>query len=386
VTLRNKFANGSPMVVLIKKVIANFFSPSVAVSQKELLRAFIGTSLGLLVAAMLSRWALGGHAVVMWLVAPMGATAIIIFALPSSPLAQPWPVLCGHAASAFAGVTCAITIPDPAIAATVAGAGAMMLMFLLRCLHPPGGATALLAVILHITSYQYIVFPVLVNAALLVLVGVFFNNATGRPYPHRTKSANPAASENGRFSSADLDVALARYNQILDVSKEDLTELLHHAELAAYQRNLGNLRCAGIMSPKPLTVKLDTSLDAAWRLMRQHSIKALPVTDDAQHILGIITVADFMRQIDADEHSELDENLQNLLQRSESDISDQSIVRQIMMKQVQTIHQNKFVIELVPLFSQAGHRHIPVTDSQNKLVGIITQSDLIRALYRAVSA
>ncbi len=354
-------------------------------NNKELLRAFIGASLGIVITAMLSRWLLGSSHV-MWLVAPMGATAIIIFGLPASPLAQPWAVLCGHAVSAFAGVTCAITVADPAAAATLSVASAMVLMLLLRCLHPPGGATALLAVVLSFTSYQFVLFPVLLNAGLLVLVGVFYNTATGHRYPHRANLGITPKAEHGRFSTADLDVALNRYNQILDVSRDDLSVLLHHAELAAYQRNLGNLRCMDIMSPDPLTVNLDTSLDATWRLLREYRIKALPVTDDTKHILGIITVADFIRQIDADNHNEMQGNLQTLLQRNETDVSDKPLAGQIMAQQVQTINQNKHAIELVPIFSEAGHRHIPVTDDENKLVGIITQSDLIRALYHAVSA
>ena len=244
----------------------------------------------------------------------------------------------------------------------------------------------MLAVILHMTSYKFALFPVLLNASLLVIVGVFYNNLTGRRYPHRPNLAVAPSVEFNRFSSADLDVALARYNQILDVSRDDLTALLHHAELAAYQRNLGDLRCADIMSPDPLAVQFGTPLDEAWRLMRQHKVKALPVIDRSRRIVGIITVADFMRQIDLESHSGLGVRLKTFLQRSGTSHSDKSeVVGQIMTRRVQVTNLTKHAIELVPLFSKAGHRHIPVIDHENRLVGIITQSDLIRALYRAVS-
>ena len=374
------------MVLLTKNFFSGFFSSPLPVDNKELLRAFFGASLGLAVTAVFSRWLLDGSVPVTWLVAPMGATAIIVFALPASPMAQPWAVLCGNSVSALAGVTCANLIADPAIAATAAVGSALALMFLLRCLHPPGGATALLTVILHMTSYKFAFFPVLLNASLLVIVGVFYNNLTGRRYPHRLNLAVAPSAEFNRFSSADLDVALARYNQILDVSRDDLTALLHHAELAAYQRNLGDLRCADIMSPDPLAVQFGTPLDEAWRLMRQHKVKALPVIDRSRRIVGIITVADFMRQIDLESHSGLGVRLKTFLQRSGTSHSDKSeVVGQIMTRRVQVTNLTKHAIELVPLFSKAGHRHIPVIDHENRLVGIITQSDLIRALYRAVS-
>ena len=374
------------MVLALKNFFSGFFLSPLPVDNKELWRAFFGASLGLAVTAVFSRWLLDGSVPVTWLVAPMGASAIIVFALPASPMAQPWAVLGGNAVSALAGVMCANAIADPALAATVAVGSALALMFLLRCLHPPGGATALLAVILHMTSYKFALFPVLLNAGLLVIVGVFYNNLTGRRYPHRPNLAVAPPTEFNRFSSADLDVALARYNQILDVSRDDLTALLHHAELAAYQRNLGDLRIADIMSPDPLAVQFGTPLDEAWRLMRQRKVKALPVIDRSRRIVGIVTLADFMRQIDLENHSGLGVRLKTFLQRSGTSHSDKSeVVGQIMTRRVQVTNLNKHAIELVPLFSKAGHRHIPVIDHENRLVGIITQSDLIRALYRAVS-
>ena len=374
------------MVLALKNFFSGFFLSPLPVDNKELWRAFFGASLGLAVTAVFSRWLLDGSVPVTWLVAPMGASAIIVFALPASPMAQPWAVLGGNAVSALAGVMCANAIADPALAATVAVGSALALMFLLRCLHPPGGATALLAVILHMTSYKFALFPVLLNAGLLVIVGIFYNNLTGRRYPHRPNLAVAPPTEFNRFSSADLDVALARYNQILDVSRDDLTALLHHAELAAYQRNLGDLRIADIMSPDPLAVQFGTPLDEAWRLMRQRKVKALPVIDRSRRIVGIVTLADFMRQIDLENHSGLGVRLKTFLQRSGTSHSDKSeVVGQIMTRRVQVTNLNKHAIELVPLFSKAGHRHIPVIDHENRLVGIITQSDLIRALYRAVS-
>ncbi len=370
----------------------SFLAAPLQVDNKERWRAFLGASFGIVLIAVASRWLQGGGAPVVWLVAPMGASAVIVFALPASPMAQPWAVLGGNTISALAGIACANTIADPALAASVGVGSAVALMFLFRCLHPPGGATALLAVILHMTSYKFALYPVLLNATLLVMAGMLYNNLTGRAYPHTQRAPTASSSESAefgessRFSPADLDVALARYNQVLDVSRDDLTALLHHAELAAYQRNMGELRCADIMSPDPLAVQFGTPLDEAWSLMRQRHIKALPVIDRSRRIVGIVTAADFMRQIDLDEHSGIGTRLRTFLQRNGSSHSDRSeVVGQIMTRRVQVANLTKHAIELVPLFSKGGHQHIPVIDHENRLVGIITQSDLLRALYRAVT-
>lgn len=113
------------------------------------------------------------------LVASMGASAVLLFAVPHGALSQPWPVLGGHVVSALIGVTCAKFIPDPTVAAALAVALAIGAMHYLNCLHPPGGATALSAVIGGVAvqqlGYQYVLTPVLLNAVTILLIAIAFN-------------------------------------------------------------------------------------------------------------------------------------------------------------------------------------------------------------------
>jgi CBS domain-containing membrane protein len=261
-------------------------------------------------------------------------------------------------------------------------------MFQLRCLHPPGGASALLVVLTHTDHFQFAAFPVLLNSVLLVLAGVAYNSLTGRPYPHTQSAPAPgpgAAQPASRFSTADLDTALAHYNQVLDISRDDLEALLHGAESAAYSRNLGQLRCSDVMSSDPVSVQFGTPLAEAWELMRSKGIKALPVTDRARRIAGIITVADFMTGIGLEQHEGIGDRLRALLRVSGTTHSDRpEVVGQVMTRKVQVASADRYLIELAPLFSEKGHHHIPIIDGEQRLVGIITQSDLVRALYRAV--
>jgi len=345
----------------------------------------MGGGLGVLVTALISRWTAGSDPITPWLIAPLGASAVLVFALPASPLAQPWSVIGGNTVSALVGIVCAIYIPDPAWAGACAVGLAIAVMFSLRCLHPPGGATALFAALAHATSFHFAIFPVLINSLLMVFVGVMYNSLTGRRYPHGQHTLAPTASSTARFSASDLDAALTHYNQVLDVSRDDLEALLHHAELAAYQRNLGELLCVDIMSSDPLTVTYGTHLDDAWTLMRQHRIKALPVIDPSRRIVGIVTVADFMRQADLDTHGSIGKNLRTAIRRTGATFADKpEAVGQIMTRSVRVMSAQRHVIELVPLFSKDGHHHIPIIDEDKRLVGIITQTDLVRALYRAV--
>jgi CBS domain-containing membrane protein len=358
----------------------------VLVDSKQRLRAVLGAFVGIAVAGLITRWTGGANGLNPWLIAPIGASAVLVFAVPASPLAQPWAVLGGNTLSALVGIACVLAIPDPAIAGAVAVALAIAVMFQLRCLHPPGGASALLVVLAHTGQFEFAAFPVLLNSALLVLAGMAYNSLTGRPYPHTQAAPAPAGPQSGsRFSAADLDTALAHYNQVVDISRDDLEALLHDAESAAYWRNLGQLRCSDVMSRDPVSVQFGSRLAEAWELMRSRRIKALPVTDRARRIVGIVTVADFMRGVDLDQHEGIGQRLRALMRLSGTTHSDRpEVVGQIMTRKVQVASADRFLIELAPLFSEKGHHHIPIIDAEQRLVGIITQSDLIRALYRAV--
>lgn len=367
-------------------VLRAFMPPAFVVDRRERWRATLGALVGILVMAWVSRWFSSSLALGPWLAAPLGASAVLVFAVPASPLAQPWSVVGGNTLSALVGAVCALAIPDPSLAGAVAVGAAIAVMFAMRCLHPPGGATALLVVMGHNTDIHFAAFPILFDSTVLVVIGVVFNHLTGRRYPHTQEVPTSGGPKSvSRFSSQDLDIALARYNQVLDVSRDDLEALLHHAELAAYQRNLGELLCADIMTPEPFAVEFGAPLRDAWALMRLEKIKALPVVDKARRIVGIVTVADFMRHADMDVHDGVGDRLRALVRRTGTVSSDKpEVVGQIMTRQVRVASANRHVIELVPLFSEGGHHHIPIIDAEQRLAGIITQTDLVRALYRAV--
>lgn len=354
-----------------------------AVNASERWRSVAGAMLGILVTAVVCRLC-ADSATTAWLVAPLGASAVLVFAVPASPLAQPWSVVGGNTLSALVGVICIRYIPDAAVAGAVAVGAAIAVMFALRCLHPPGGAAALLAVLTHASSFEFVLFPVLLNSVLLVVVGIVYNSATGRRYPHSQlidRSNSPAPS---RFSSADLDAVLQRYNQVLDVSRDELEHILHMAEMNAMERRLSDLRCEDIMSREVTTVEYGAHLQDAWALMRRHRVKALPVVDRQRRIIGIVSLADFMRHADVDRDVGMRDRLQQLIKRSgTSHTTKPEAVGQIMSAKVRVVSADRSVAELMPIFSDDGHHHIPVIGPDNRLVGIITQSDFVRAMYRS---
>jgi len=185
------------------------------------------------------------------------------------------------------------------------------------------------------------------------------------------------------FNTEDLNAVLKEYNQVLDVSRDDLQSLLQQTEMHAYRRRFGEIVCADIMSKDVVTVVFGTLLEDAWLLMRQHEIKALPVIDRARRVVGIITQANFMQHANLEVYEGFETKLKSFIRRSHT-LSSQKpeVVGQIMTSPAVTASSNMHIIELIPLMTQANvHHHIPVIDDERRLVGMVTQSDLVSALY-----
>jgi len=135
-------------------------------------------------------------------VASMGATAVLLFAAPQGQLSQPWNVTGGHVVSAFFGVLAHATIKDPFIAGAAAVGLSITAMHYLNCLHPPGGATALVAVIggssVDSFGFTYVFFPVGLSAVMMVLIAIAFNYLFAwRRYPAAMFEVNPDNDADG---------------------------------------------------------------------------------------------------------------------------------------------------------------------------------------------
>ena len=283
-------------------------SPTTA-SGAEQLRAAIGALCGLLATAVLSHFLLEPSSATIFMVAPVGASAVLLFALPASPLAQPWSAIGGNVVSGLVGAACVrwlgASLPLPMLCGVAVGA-AIAAMFALRCLHPPGGAVALTTVIggpaVHAAGFEFALTTVLVNTALLTGMAIVYNNLTGRRYPHTQQAAHPNPHGTGDavptvrlgFKPEDLDAVLKQHDQVLDISRDDLESLFMQTEQRAYQRRFGIINCEDIMSRDIVSAEFGTDLEQAWQLMRRHHVAALPVLNRARRVIGIVTQTDFL--------------------------------------------------------------------------------------------
>lgn len=202
-------------------------------SHLEKLISAVGGFLGILVSILVTAWFSGSDTLV-YIIPSMGATAVLLFAVPHGALAQPWNVLGGHLISALVGVACAQWIPQVSIAAAAAVGISVGAMYYARCIHPPGGATALAAVIggdaIQQLGYHYLLTPVLLNVAAMLVVAVVFNALfQWRRYPaalmQRTGNALQPPPDYAPIDHADLVYALSQVDSFIDVTEDDLLQI-----------------------------------------------------------------------------------------------------------------------------------------------------------------
>ena len=373
----------------MKPIWQIFNKNQIPVPSSEHWRSAIGGVIGGAFVAFLGKFIGEFTQINEWAMASLGASALLVFVLPSSPMAQPKAVMGGNIVAAIVGVTCAVWIPDPRIGVPVAIGASILVMLFLNCLHAPAAATALSAVLGHIISYRFVLFPVFIDSLLLVIAGVAYNRATGKTYPHQAPiTIKVSAGDDG--NSKEINEVLARYKEFIDINPGDLANIIRDVELHAYQQKLKSITCSAIMSSPVISVEMATPLEDAWIRIRKNHIKSLPVVDRNDRIVGIITLEHFLKYAAVDFDKTFGQRLQGFMRQSFSrasvKLSDAypNAVGQVMQKTVRVISTNRNVLDLVTIFEGDGHHHLPVIDEHQKLVGVITQSDFVRAIHGSI--
>jgi len=206
------------------------------VSHTEKFVSALGGFFGILLIAVITYQITGVDGAVV-IVPSMGASAVLLFAVPHGKLSQPWALVGGHIISALIGVFCFKLVGDTFLAASLAVGLAIGCMHLLNCIHPPGGATALAAVIggpaIHELGFDYVLLPILVNTLVILFVAVGFNAFfPWRRYPASLvkKSEQSDHGEAGAIGISsitqdDLDYAMKKIDLLIDITVDDLVKL-----------------------------------------------------------------------------------------------------------------------------------------------------------------
>ncbi len=357
-------------------------------------RAALGALLGMGLCSIFLHAVNGsGH----WVLTPLAATMVILYVQPHSPVAQPWPVVGSYLICCLVGFFCVHWLAPIQLAVTVAIAASIWFMVRFHCIHPPGAAIALLIVLdgPHSGSgMTQLAGQVVLNIGIALGSTMLISNfILRRPYPYHAQATAPSLHRTQDeaplrrigLAHEDLASAVATLDTFVDVQEDELVEIYNLAVDHAFGRHVG-LTCADIMSRDVMTVHFDTDLEKAWNLLRLHKIKSLPVVDAFGNLIGIATVADFLRQMDDTSAAGLAVRLQGFLRRTPGLTSEKAeVVGQIMTSDVFTATPQTPVAQLIARVSDKGLAHIPVVDAGRKVVGIVTQSDMLAALYKRLA-
>lgn len=346
---------------------------------KEWLRAGVGALLGLFLAGTLCSMVFG-PSVALHLLGPLAASAVLVFAVHSGPLAQPWPVLGSYAVAGAVGLAMRHGFGAELWVAAAALGVSILLMCLLRCLHPPGGAVAAGAVLADpglVALGNHLLEPILLHALILVTVGVCYNRLTGVRYPkgplprkdlHHTH--DPLPSERVGVNSEDLDVALEELGEFVDVTRDELERIILATEQHALQRSLGGITAASVMSRDVQFASPATTLEQAWKMLSGHHLKTLPVLEGGR-LVGIVSLSDLVGPAMARARFSWRGMFRRHTVRME----------QVMSRRVISVSSQHPLDRLLPLLSDHGLHCLPVLEDDH-LVGVITQTDLIAGLKR----
>lgn len=342
------------------------------VAPVEGLRAAGGGALGLALAAVL----LAPHAdlrLALAMIAPFGATAVLVFAVPNSPLAQPWSAVMGNTVSALVAVAVVRVVPEPVLAAALACGLAILAMALARALHPPGGAVALTVALnpdaIQAVGFRFVLAPVAVGTAALVLIAVAYARATGRRYPFRQpEAANPHGiadrppSERLGLGADELRALLDEFRQSANVGVEDLARLIAGAEQRAAAQRLHGLTVAGIMSRDLVTVLPETPRAEVAAIFTERGFTSLPVVTREGEYHGLI--------------------FQIHLIRGDGDGSVPAAA--LMTTDLPGVSLGTPLGDLLPLLADGAVDAVPVLRAE-MIVGIVTRTDLVAALARRLA-
>lgn len=332
---------------------------------RERLVACLGALLGIAFTGAASAALIGVHPYLPLIVAPMGASAVLVFAVPTSPLAQPWPVIGGNTISALVGVATARLVGEPTLAAALAVSLAIAAMSFTRSLHPPGGAAALTAVIggptVAASGFLFPFAPVALNGAVLVALGIVFHKLARRGYPH-APAATPAATPDVRdssapsrisFSQSDVDAALSKLGETYDIDRIDLNRLLQEVALQATVRLSGPIRCSDIMSTDVISVNFNLQAEKARVLLLQHNLRLLPVIDDSGQLVGTVGLRDLTLATGP---------IESCVAPAVEASPDAS------------------ALALLPILTDGRTRAVVIVNDGQKIVGLVTPADLLAAM------
>ncbi|WP_295533858.1 HPP family protein [uncultured Thioclava sp.] len=348
----------------------------------DILRGAIGAGLAIFLVTFVVDTLPHSRQAGIYLVSSFASTAVLLFVLPNSPLAQPWASMMGMLISAVVPILVLQMIPPP-YADGLAVAAAIATMMAARALHPPAAGIALLVVLEHEAGrhlgLEFAIFPIATLTGVLIVFAMIYNRLFGISYPTRPLSSTSDQNMRTRgpartLSQRDLADLLVEFNHSANLAPADLARLMAAAEHRAAEALLAGTRVRDIMTHNPVTVTPEAPLSEIVRKMTTLNVHTLPVVDSLGYYLGLV-----------DQHDALDELFKefDLLRRPFRfrAAPPEAEARAIFHTEVQTVEGDTPVGTLLERLARREARVVPVTEAGH-LKGILTRTDIMTLLLK----
>lgn len=358
----------------------------------EAFRSSFGLLVGMALLAIVLQPTAQAFSETLVMIAPFGASAVLLFALPNSPLAQPFSAVFGNMISAFVGVALLHLTRDALSLAVLAPPLAVLAMQLTRSLHPPGGAVALTVALAPdralALGWLYPILPVALGTLILVVIASFYGSLTGRRYPFRqpaggTETAKEDIPPLDRIGVSRLELAqlLQDFRQSANIGVEDLARLIAATDILAASHQTDRLPLSEIMSRDLVTVAPQTSLHQVAEIFRQRGFTSLPVVSQEGQYLGVIFQIHLIRkgleeaQRSASRFSRAMGRLMN------RDLARVPTAADVMDQDLPSLPPDAALEAALPLLARGPNDAVPILED-GRILGIVTRTDLIAALAR----
>lgn len=359
----------------------------------EMIRAAFGTGLALVLCFSLVSQLFpqaGGREASIFLISPLAATAFLAFAVPSSPLAQPWSAVVGNTVSALIGVALVLVLGAHWLALGLSVTLSMVAMMRLRALHPPAAGVALGTVLtaeaVQEIGFSYAFLPVFVDTCLLLACAAAYNRITGRRYPFRqpvphAPQVSAAVGLRPRLAGSALEAILQRLRLDANIGAGDLERLIEVAHREAATHLFDGVVCRDLMTTSVVTLRPDVPLSDVASLFNEHRVRTLPVTDAEGLFLGLLSETDLLRSWRRIEQRAPEGGVLSRLIRAGREAAVPT-ARDAMTAATATARPDTPLGDLIDLLAGGGQQGIPVLE-EGRLTGFVTRADLIAALARA---
>lgn len=189
-----------------------------------------------------------------------------------------------------------------------------------------------------------------------------------------------AECEKPEISNEDLRSALREIKNYVDITEEDLRKIYQIALRHAQERVAAKLLVRDVMTKNVISVRSDADLHDAARSMSEHRISGMPVLDEQQRVIGVISEADILTLVGLKRGHTFKDILRHLLGEPLQSLKGGAKVGDVMSAPAITIGPDSDIKEAAEILHSRRIKRLPVVDAESRLIGIISRADIVKAM------